>query len=88
MIFNDFINNICEDMQKQIQMCNNKMLMQDIIMIYNGCYHNYEDYKNTIIKGNNRVDEWNKNTLSYTYHPKHIILERSLLQDLLFRISV
>lgn len=78
MELNEFIKNTTDNLYKEYQKSIEKLLMQDIIMIYNGCYGDYERYRNTIIEGNKRIDEVKSIGLTFTIHPKHIILDEEI----------
>lgn len=78
MELNEFIKNVTDDLYKELQKSTEKLLIQDIIMIYNGYYCNYEYYTDSIIKNNNRIDEIKSIGFSYTIHPKHIILDKEI----------
>lgn len=73
----DYIN----EMTKSISRLESKMLLQDIIMIYNGCYGDtYGDYIEKIKKSNEKVRDFRRlDTHSFsakmTYVPYHTILE-------------
>lgn len=78
MDLNEFIKNTTDVLYNEVQKAQEKLLIQDIIMIYNRCYHTYEDYKNTIIKGNERIEEIKSMGLTFTIHPKHILLDEEV----------
>lgn len=75
MELHEFIKNVTDNLYKELQKSTEKLLIQDIIMIYNGCYRDYEHYIDTIIKSNQRINEIKSKGLTYTIHPKHIILD-------------
>ena len=83
MDLQDFIKVVADNLIKEYQISTEKLLMQDIIMIYNGCYSDYEHYKDIINKGNERIDEFKSAGLSFTIHPKHIILDEEIYNFIL-----
>lgn len=78
MELNEFINDATDKLFKEFHKAIEKLLMQDIIMIYNECYSSYDNYLDTIIKGNQRIDEIKSMGLSFCVHPKHIILDEEI----------
>ena len=73
----DFIN----EMTKSIKCMESKMILQDIIMVYYGCYgETYDDYKEYILRANEKARDFRNlnyhdfNTI-LDYMPDHIILE-------------
>lgn len=83
MEIHEFIKDVYDNLLKECQTSTEKLLIQDIIMIYNKFYDNYEDYKHTIIEGNRRIDEVIKMGLTYTIHPRHIILDEEIYNFIL-----
>ena len=73
----DFI----QSMTKSIQCRESEMLLQDIIMIYNGCYGDaYGDYLEKIEKANEKVRDMRRlDSMSFTtelyFTPYHSVLE-------------
>lgn len=73
----DYIN----EMTKKINLMSSKMLLQDIIMIYNGCYGNtYDKYLETIKKANEKARDFrildsHSFSTKMMYTPDHVILE-------------
>lgn len=83
MELNNFINEIASKIREDLNRQQSRMMLQDIIMIYNGCYNSYENYLDTMIKGNERIDEFNERQnaelspfIKSTYYIKHIIIEK------------
>ena len=83
MNLNEFVNDIASKILKDVREAETKMVLQDIIMIYENSYLSYGHYLDVIKKGNERIDEiknkqdilvsaFNVNT---TYYVKHTILE-------------
>lgn len=73
----DFIN----EMTKNIKRMESKMMLQDIIMVYNGCYGDtYGEYVEKIEEANKKIRDFRKlDSHSFStamfYTPDHIVLE-------------
>ena len=75
---NEFITKATEE----IKYCEEKQVIQDIIMIYNNCYRNYTHYVEVMKSGNKRIDEIEQrsylHSFTFTYQPKHTILDKRM----------
>ena len=79
----EFINELTEKFTKNLQEQSQKLLLQDIIAIYNGVYSNYIEYWEHMINFNKFIEETNiknmennQNALkwNFNYYIKHEIL--------------
>lgn len=78
----EFLNNLTEIFSKNLQEQEQKLLLRDIIAIYNGVYNDYSEYKEQMFNFNNWVDNENNNFLmrssgikwNFNYYIKHNIL--------------
>lgn len=76
--FIDYINNVCSDLHDKFNLATEKLLIQDIIMIYNNCYTSYEEYVDNMQKANNRIKEFDILGVSFSIHPNHIIIRKEV----------
>lgn len=79
--FANFIHDIVDDLAHKIQSANEKMLIQDIIMIFENKFKNYVEYSNEMVNANTRIDEFDKRINSeynITFYPKHHIISLDL----------
>lgn len=78
MELNDFINDVVNELTERVRIASEKMIIQDILMIFNDSYECYEKYVDEMIKANKRVNEFEKLGISFTVHPKHIIINKEI----------
>ena len=76
------INDYVDELTKSTNRMTSKMLLQDIIMVYNGCYgETYSEYLEIIAKANEKVREMRKMDMhsfstTLVFVPYHNILEQ------------
>ena len=79
---NKFIDKIKDELNEKLNNVTEKLIIQDIIMIYNQAYESYEVYHKEMIKANERITCY-MNTNMFYVHPKHIILKKELFTFIL-----
>ena len=83
---NEFITKATEE----IKYCEEKQLIQDIILIFNNRYKNYSEYVDCMKTSNKRIDEIEQrmyfHSFTFSYHPKHTILDKRMF-DFIIEVS-
>lgn len=81
MVISDYINKLTSELSEKLQLSNEKLLVQDIIMIYKGTFRSYQEYTETMKNANERIEEFEKR-ISFdtciTFYSKHHLVSLDL----------
>ena len=81
MELNDYINKLTNELSDKIKDTSEKLLVQDIIMIFKGKFRSYQEYTQVMKSVNEKIDEYDIKISfdSYiTYTCKHNIISLDL----------
>lgn len=81
MEINEYISKLTSELSEKLQLASEKLLVQDIIMIYKGKFRSYQEYVETMKSGNDRIDEFDKRVncnTCITFYAKHNIISLDL----------
>ena len=81
MEINEYISKLTSELSEKLQLASEKLLVQDIIMIYKGKFRSYQDYIETMKDANERIDEFDKRVsfdTCITFNSKHHLISLDL----------